>query len=422
MSSSVALGLTLLAGVLATLLAWKRFRERRLPGDRPLERARGVMVAMFRGVARGSRPWLETLSCIAAVCLLLIPELVRIVRGEAVTSIGAALMLLLAVPIWLRAGALWRTRSRPGAPVREALLLAALAAVWVVSACVPALWSLAPQFPVVGFSAGLALAGLLLAGGVIDPLGRLLHVWSRKLEEQVELDPHFAPSSALLARTEELKERFLRERRLVIDDLLDDQVARTVAEALRAYPLKRVRRGPASRGAAAATSVLTAAFTPHRPCNGACKPLCALANSLVAGSLRDFMRQISGRPALLERSGEGLEPVATINGWDAGSFVAPHADVVGSYDDAAIVFVWHASENWDPSWGGVLRFTATPEQSELIPRFNTLHLWAISPEAVHEVTRVTGPEIRYTLTGRLHEPLEGFAPRARSASVREGMP
>ena len=94
---------------------------------------------------------------------------------------------------------------------------------------------------------------------------------------------------------------------------------------------------------------------------------------------------------------------------------------------ASKALVWHASENWDPSWGGLLRFfnkaegfrdeernpdtcTGYEEGETWVPRFNELHVLRAERDGVHEVTMVTTEEaIRYTLAARLLQPSEALA-------------
>jgi Rps23 Pro-64 3,4-dihydroxylase Tpa1-like proline 4-hydroxylase len=111
-----------------------------------------------------------------------------------------------------------------------------------------------------------------------------------------------------------------------------------------------------------------------------------------------------------------------------GCYFGAHTDLVTlQHDEVKIVVVWHATEHWDPSWGGLLRFfnkdeSVRPEERNpdtrrgyeegeiWVPRFNELHVLTAEQDGVHEVTMVTTEEaVRYTLAARLLEPAEAMA-------------
>jgi hypothetical protein len=390
-AASVVAGLALLVrfrGLLAARL--KRH------SDRPLYRTTGVVRALAGGVLRGSVAWRAAALGLVGTAVLVL-DIVR--TGSAPIHAACAVVV---VAVFIRTARAWATRRRPGTPFLETvgmsvvgLLLGGAAITGLESAEV---------------ASAAALAAALLAGRAFDPMGKVLVVWLRDLHTEADAAA-FTPSRELRQRTEELRERFLRERRVVVSQLLAEPVARELAAFARSGRFELVARGPREAPAPPECRLLERIFAPHERCTAECSSLCGFARSLTNGPLRDWLCELTRHPALVNRSGAALEPVIAMHAFRTDDFLSPHADgETGEYDRAAIVCVWHASEEWCADWGGLLKFHDSGSdgaRTVLVPRFNELHLFAVDRDVRHEVTRVSGPDTRFTVNLRLNEPLEG---------------
>lgn len=124
---------------------------------------------------------------------------------------------------------------------------------------------------------------------------------------------------------------------------------------------------------------------------------------------------ILGRFASLMESPEMRSALTTITGIDQPTFADGHAtaygpgdlltvhddDVPGKHRRAA--YVYGLTPLWRPEWGGVLFFHGDDDASVsgLVPRFNTLDLFAVPQR--HSVSLVTpsAKDRRYAITGWL---------------------
>jgi hypothetical protein len=66
-----------------------------------------------------------------------------------------------------------------------------------------------------------------------------------------------------------------------------------------------------------------------------------------------------------------------------GDHSLPHTDCIGS---RAMSFVWHLTRYWQSDWGG--DFVWGPSGAAITPRFNSLILFAVSPQSMHFVSVV----------------------------------
>jgi len=106
---------------------------------------------------------------------------------------------------------------------------------------------------------------------------------------------------------------------------------------------------------------------------------------------------VTGLKRLRDRPWKG-RPSLVGHAFPRGGYVEPHSDSL--FDRIGIVF--HASKHWQAEWGGALRFIEDPSNSYL-PSFGALNVFELGPRNRHEVTMITGPQVRYTIIGRLYE-------------------
>ena len=132
-------------------------------------------------------------------------------------------------------------------------------------------------------------------------------------------------------------------------------------------------------------------------------PVEAFVRSLTCGPLRDFVAAITSRRELYNRLGRRGRPILVAHAYPRGGYLEEHADdAIDGGSRRAVSLVWHASPRWEAPWGGQLRFREATQDS-LSPRFGALHLFEARAYNRHEVTMVTGPDVRYTLSGWLYE-------------------
>jgi hypothetical protein len=149
-----------------------------------------------------------------------------------------------------------------------------------------------------------------------------------------------------------------------------------------------------------------------------------LVGLLIAPEMRRLSSEIVALPGAPWASLHHLALIVAVIG-------AVYDEPGDQVDASAVGWVWHASPKWDAAWGGLLQFhrqRSGSRRSELdprsltgyeraetfVPRFNDLHLFRVGLAAAHEVTPVTGPEVRYTVSGRLYQPIESLDWRAAS--------
>ena len=211
------------------------------------------------------------------------------------------------------------------------------------------------------------------------------------------------PRSTVLDRFEELREAYSTRRRLVIDDLLPSEVADRVAADLRRSPFVPVANVPMEGEHRPPPrfwhhhAILE--VDPRAPRS----PVEALVSSFTSGPLRDFLAMVTSHRELYNHLGKRRRPVLVAHAYPRGGYLEAHSDdAVDDGSRRAVSLVWHASPRWEASWGGDLRFTGRKEET-LSPRFGALHLFEACKDNRHEVTMVTGPDVRYTLSGWLYE-------------------
>lgn len=116
---------------------------------------------------------------------------------------------------------------------------------------------------------------------------------------------------------------------------------------------------------------------------------------LSGGEARDFLRIVIGRPEL-----DFADAQATA--YAPGDFLTGHDDAVEGKNRLA-AYVFGLTPKWRTEWGGLLLFH-DPEgdvERALLPRFNTLNIFAVPQlHSVSEVTRAA-PYRRYSITGWL---------------------
>lgn len=211
------------------------------------------------------------------------------------------------------------------------------------------------------------------------------------------------PTESVRERAERYREQFAKHRRVVIEDLLSRELAVRVADDIRTLPFVPVVNVPIERGTTARPWYwhyqhiveVIPAKTPS--------PLESLVRSMTRGAIRELVGSITGRRGLRDKPTD-TGPALVAYAYPRGGYVEAHSD--GVSDDGwrrSVAMVFHASKRWDPTWGGELHFFANPAE-KYAPTFGTLHLFDVGVMNRHEVTMVTGPDVRYTLSGWLFEP------------------
>jgi Rps23 Pro-64 3,4-dihydroxylase Tpa1-like proline 4-hydroxylase len=124
-------------------------------------------------------------------------------------------------------------------------------------------------------------------------------------------------------------------------------------------------------------------------------PLAALAAWLSSGPVRDFLRKVTGRPAIAFADAQGTA-------YAPGDFLTGHDDAVTGKERQA-AYVLGLTRGWRLEWGGLLLFHAAEgaEQAALVPGFNTLDLFSVpQPHSVSLVSPAAARR-RYAVTGWL---------------------
>lgn len=123
-------------------------------------------------------------------------------------------------------------------------------------------------------------------------------------------------------------------------------------------------------------------------------PLARFAEWMSGGAMRDFLREVTGEPAI-----DFADAQATA--FAPGDLLTGHDDVVdGRKRHAAYVF--GLNPTWRPEWGGLLLFHRENGRVDgYTPSFNTLDIFRVGQmHSVSEVSRAT-PFRRYSVTGWL---------------------
>lgn len=208
-----------------------------------------------------------------------------------------------------------------------------------------------------------------------------------------------APRDAVLDRLPALRAQFAERRRVVVEELLPCNLTEQLAEELKTLRFERV----ANSGLSGSSNAHCAPFwyyTAQVEADPRAQPspLRAFVRSVLRGPIHDLIEAITGFRRLRDRPFKG-RPTLVAHAYPRGGYVEAHSD--GTHDRVGIVF--HLSRHWEEAWGGQLRFTEEPTET-LLPTFGAMHLFEFGPGNRHEVAMITGPELRYTLHGRLFEP------------------
>jgi hypothetical protein len=213
----------------------------------------------------------------------------------------------------------------------------------------------------------------------------------------------FWPPRALVERTAELKEQYARTRRVIIPGVVEESLARAVAEDLprRVWNLaSNTRVTRFSPGGGHYWNNYWSSVCPRAHCRGACWALCGFGASLLRGRLRSFIAEITSMPNLFNRLGPWNSPLMVAHAYAKGCYLEAHDDqALDGGDRRSVAFVWHGSEGWQPGFGGLLRFCAAGREEDWSPRFNDLHVFEVGPHNLHEVTLVTEDRVRYSVSG-----------------------
>jgi Rps23 Pro-64 3,4-dihydroxylase Tpa1-like proline 4-hydroxylase len=124
-------------------------------------------------------------------------------------------------------------------------------------------------------------------------------------------------------------------------------------------------------------------------------PLARLASFLASGPARDFLRAVTGKPAIDFADAQGTA-------YGPGHFLTAHDDEVeGKQRHAAYVF--NLTPAWRVDWGGLLLFHGADGNVErgFTPSFNVLNIFAVpQPHSVSLVAPFAASR-RYSVTGWL---------------------
>ena len=124
-------------------------------------------------------------------------------------------------------------------------------------------------------------------------------------------------------------------------------------------------------------------------------PLAAFALWWSSGEAREFLRQVTGEPAMAFAD-------AQATAYAPGDFLTEHTDDVDGKQRLA-AYVLGLTPKWQVEWGGLLLIhgEGNREARALVPGFNRLNLFRVPrSHSVSEVTRVA-PYRRYSITGWL---------------------
>lgn len=124
-------------------------------------------------------------------------------------------------------------------------------------------------------------------------------------------------------------------------------------------------------------------------------PLARVAEWLSSGEVRDFLRTVTGDPAIGFADAQGTA-------YAPGDFLTGHDDAVAGKSRLA-AYVFGLTPKWRIEWGGLLLFhdVAEARAAAVAPGFNQLNLFRVGQQhSVSEVTRAAAYR-RYSITGWL---------------------
>jgi hypothetical protein len=211
------------------------------------------------------------------------------------------------------------------------------------------------------------------------------------------------PRPSVVARVAELRRTYASRRRLVIEDVLHADVAERIASEIRRLPFVPVVNAPIERARRPAPRFWHHHAIVEADPGVARSAVEAFVTSLACGPFRDFVADITMHPDLYNHLGRRRRPILVAHAYPRGGYLEEHADAaVDGGSRRAVALVWHASARWEATWGGALRFAGADAET-FFPRFGDLHLFEAHEANRHEVTMVTGTDVRYTLSGWLYE-------------------
>lgn len=222
---------------------------------------------------------------------------------------------------------------------------------------------------------------------------------------------------------EELKERFARERRVLIDSILEPGAAEALYECLlREIPWELVFR----RGTDVIT--LTGADLDRLPAREREQMMLAIQAqaqrdfqfvywkfSMVDAYRRQVLPQLITHRLLealasqatieLVRTVTGLSDISRVDAqatlYRPGNFLTAHSDEqVGEHNRRA-AYVIQLCRNWKADWGGLLHFIdgRGAVTQTFTPRFNSMALFAVPQEHVVSMVATFAPGPRFGITG-----------------------
>ena len=124
-------------------------------------------------------------------------------------------------------------------------------------------------------------------------------------------------------------------------------------------------------------------------------PLARVADWLSNGSMREFLRKVTGVPEMSFADAQGTA-------YSPGDFLTGHDDAVEGKSRLA-AYVFGLTPIWRIEWGGLLLFHEAGETraSAIAPGFNQLNIFRVGQQhSVSEVTRAAAYR-RYSVTGWL---------------------
>lgn len=232
----------------------------------------------------------------------------------------------------------------------------------------------------------------------------------------LELDSRHDPAA--------LAERFARDGRVTIDNLIDPAAAQALHAQMRTredwkqviisgeklVELDRPTRASLDRDQrealdqavyAGARSGFQARYEALRVPDAADEraasddPLARVAEWLSTGDMRAFLRKVVGAPEVAFADAQGTA-------YSPGDFLTGHDDAVEGKNRVA-AYVFGLTPRWRIEWGGLLLFHESGEARAhaIAPAFNQLNLFRVGQQhSVSEVTRAAAYR-RYSITGWL---------------------
>src|ERR1041385_1995193 len=205
------------------------------------------------------------------------------------------------------------------------------------------------------------------------------------------------PSASARERLLSLSSEFASRRRVMIEDLLEPELTRKIAEEFYELPFLPAANTPIDGSSSRSARHWNFRGEVEVDPRNATTALHAFVFSLMRGAVRDFVRIVTGRSRLVDRPIRRGRPAMVANAYTRGGYVEPHADATANTRSSSVVAVaFHLSRRWAPAWGGDLRFRVPPVAC-FPPKFGALHVFDTGEQNRHEVTMVTGPCVRYNL-------------------------